>query len=271
MITDLKVGLVGAGSMGGALFKCWLSSGILDHANSAVIDPGITPEMEALCNDNGVKVNPDIDGIKAEIIVIAVKPQLADKVLPAYSKIAAERAFLSVMAGTSIALLEDILGPNARTIRAMPNLPAAIGEGMAGLFASKSASARDRDLAEALMNAAGASVWVREEQQIDMVTAISGSGPAYIFLLTEALMEAGENLGLPAETAESLARQMVIGAGAYLKSEKASAADLRNAVTSPGGTTAAAIKIFDGDDKALRKLVDEAVKAAFKRAGELRN
>ncbi|MCK5745564.1 MAG: pyrroline-5-carboxylate reductase, partial [Oricola sp.] len=176
---------------------------------------------------------------------------------------------ISVMAGKSVASIQNMLNGAPRVARVMPNLPAAIRRGASGLYAPGAIDAKGRAIIETLMQAAGESVWVRSEQEIDYVTAVSGSGPAYYFLLTEALAEAGASLGLDRQAAAALARATLAGAGAMMDADPRAPAEMRKAVTSPGGTTEAALKIFDGDDAAMRKLVEKAVQAAAKRAGEL--
>ena len=173
------------------------------------------------------------------------------------------------MTGTSVAAMSKAWGKKARIIRAMPNTPGAIGAGITGLFAAKGATAADRKRAAALLSALGATEWVSREELIDSVTAVSGSGPAYLFLMAEALTEAGVAEGLPRAQAEKFARATVAGAGALLAADKSPAGALREAVTSPGGTTAAALSVLMADD-GLTALMKRAVKAARKRAEELR-
>jgi len=194
---------------------------------------------------------------------------MAADALPAYAALAGRALAISVMAGKSTASVGKALGGAERVARAMPNLPAAIGKGVTGLYAPSSIDARGRRLAETLMRAAGEVVWVEREQDIDAVTAVSGSGPAYFFLLTEALADAGEALGLGKTAAAALARATLAGAGALIDAETREPEEMRKAVTSPGGTTEAALKIFDGDEQALRALVNNAVAAAARRASEL--
>lgn len=262
-----SVALIGAGAMGGALLKGWLASGAIAPARSAVFDPNINAEMKALCEARGIAVNTGEGPFDA--VMIAVKPQAANAALPHYAGMAASAVAVSVMAGKSVAAISFALGGAQRIVRAMPNLPAALGKGVSGLYAPDAVDEKGRALAEALLRAAGEVVWVRTEQEIDIVTAISGSGPAYFFLLTEALADAGAALGLDEAAAAALARATLAGSGALMEAESRAPADLRNAVTSPGGTTEAAMKIFDGDGQAMRKLVKEAVAAAAKRASEL--
>ncbi len=261
-----SVALIGAGSMGGALLKGWLGAGSIDPARSAVFDPNIREEMAALCADNSVAVN---EGGRFDAMIFAVKPQMAGEVLPDFAGFAKDAIVISVMAGKSVATIQAMLDGAPRIARAMPNLPAAIGEGVTGLYAPESIDANGRAVIELLMRAAGETIWVRSEKEIDFVTAVSGSGPAYYFLLTEALAEAGASLGLDRDAAAALARATLAGAGAMMEADTRSPAEMRKAVTSPGGTTEAALKIFDGDDESMRKLVQKAVEAAAKRAGEL--
>ncbi len=263
----LSVALIGAGSMGGALLKGWLAAGTIDPARSAVFDPNINDAMKALCDEHGIAVNKG-DG-PFDAMLIAVKPQVANDVLPSYAGLAKDAVAISVMAGKSVEGISKALAGAARIVRTMPNLPAAIGKGVSGLYAPDAVEEKGRDIAEALMSAAGEVVWVRKEQEIDFVTAISGSGPAYYFLLTEALGEAGAKLGLDKDAAAALARATLVGAGALVASETRTAAELRKAVTSPGGTTEAALNVFDGEGDAMRRLVEAAVAAAAKRASEL--
>lgn len=262
-----SVALIGAGAMGGALLKGWLAAGVIDAARSVVFDPAAPDDIQSLCAEHGLALNKAPGSIDA--IVVAVKPQAAAAVLPDYAPLARDAVIISVMAGKSLESLSAALGGAEKIVRAMPNLPASIGQGVSGLYAANAVDATGKALAETLMRAAGDVVWVKTEQEIDVVTAVSGSGPAYFFLLAEALAEAGVELGLEAETAASLARATLTGAGALLASETRSPAQLRKAVTSPGGTTDAALKILDGDDSRLRRLIAEAAAAAARRAGEL--
>ena len=264
-----SVALVGAGAMGGALLKGWLGAGVIDVARSAVFDVAAASELKALCEDHGLALNPGIDSVNVDALVLAVKPQKASEALPQYASIAKSAVAVSVMAGKSIASISKALGGAPHIARTMPNLPAAIGKGVTGLYAPPAINADGRALVETLMGAAGDTVWVDEESHIDFVTAVSGSGPAYLFLLTEELAEAGETLGLSKEAAAKLALATLTGAGALMDAETRTPGEMRKAVTSPGGTTEAALKILDGDDAALRKLLREAVKAAAKRGAEL--
>ncbi len=268
MTGNPSVALIGAGAMGGALFRGWLAASSIDAPRSAVFDPAASAEMTALAGEAGVRLNPDV-GAGFDVLIAAIKPQMAAKVLPAYAAAAEGAVALSVMAGTSVATLSKLLPTTQKYVRAMPNLPAAIGSGATGLFATENVTPAERATVEKLMEAVGLSIWVERETDIDLVTAVSGSGPAYFFLLAEALAEAGEAAGLDRMAAAKLAESTLAGAGALMASDGRSAAEFRKAVTSPGGTTAAALEILDGDDKAVRDLMKKAVAAAAKRAGEL--
>ena len=268
MTVKPSVALIGAGAMGGALLRGWLNAGSIDPATSAVFDPGVSGAVVDFCDQRNILVNPAIEGA-FDAVVIAVKPQAAGKILSDYSEIAREAVVISVMAGKSIAGITAALGGAPKVARAMPNLPAAIGKGVSGLFAPGVIGEGGRTLIETLMAAAGETVWVESEEQIDFVTAVSGSGPAYYFILTQALAQAGEGLGLSPEAAAKLALATLTGAGALMESEKRSPAEMRRAVTSPGGTTEAALNILDGDGNTLRKLIKSAVEAAARRGGEL--
>ena len=257
--------------MGGALLRGWLNEGVIDPARSVVFDPALNDDMQTLAQDHGLKINPAVSDVAVDALVLAVKPQMAATVLPGYGNIAADAVTISVMAGTSIDTISKNLGGANKLSRVMPNLPAAIGKGASGLYATPEVSADERAMIERLLSAAGETVWVDSEDAIDWVTSVSGSGPAYYFLLTEALAEAGAAVGLSKDDATRLARATAIGAGALLESETRDAAAMRKAVTSPGGTTEAALNVFDGDEKLLRELTKRAVAAAAKRASELKS
>ncbi len=269
MTSSLAVSLVGAGAMGGALLKGWLQSGAIECRRSAVFDPAPNDAITTLCAEHGLALNPPIDTINADVVVIAVKPQKANDVLPQYAKLAMNAIVISVMAGKSITNISNTLGGASRVARTMPNLPAAMGKGMTGLFAPTMIDGEGRATIQSLMSAAGETVWVDTEEHIDFVTAISGSGPAYYFLMTEALAEAGEALGLKKEVAAKLALQTLIGAGVLMDIETRSPEEMRKAVTSPGGTTEAALSVLEGTGSELRELIKKAVAAAAKRADAL--
>ena len=266
---SISFALVGAGAMGGAMLRRWLSSSAIRHDMSAVLEPQLDDDLAAACQAHGVAVNPALDTVRPDLLVLAVKPQIAAEVLPQLGTIAHDCATISVMAGVSVESLSRHLGGAQRLVRAMPNLPAQFGEGVTGVFASSAASATDRASVDLLLGEIGDVVWVDEESHVDAVTAISGSGPAYFFLLAEAMTEAGRALGLSQDAATQLARHTLSGAGAVVREDERHVCTLREAVTSPGGTTAAALGVFDGEGRPLRTLTHAATQAAFLRAREL--
>ncbi len=262
--------LVGAGRMGSALLKGWIAKGLTPVI---VVEPKPSPELLKLARRARVAIVPSIEAVKTthmRACVIALKPQILKTEAARLQAIAQSGALmLSIAAGTTTAFLKNACGGKARVIRAMPNTPGSIGKGITALFAAKTATtAKDRVLAEALLAALGETLWVKREAQIDTVTAVSGSGPAYVFLLVEALADAAEAQGMPRRAAERLARATIIGSGALLDAEATAPAVLRQNVTSPGGTTEAALKVLMADD-GLGPLLRRAVLAAVKRAGEL--
>lgn len=260
--------LVGAGRMGSALLKGWRAGGI---GPLIVVEPKPSAELKSLAKKKVVTLvaaPSQVAAGKIAACVVAIKPQVLKGEAPALADFARRGALMiSIAAGASIAAMTQAWGKKARIIRAMPNIPGSIGEGITGLYAAKGATASDRKLASGLLSALGEVVWVTKEGLIDSVTAVSGSGPAYLFLMAEALTEAGMAEGLPRAVAEKLARATVSGAGALLAADKAPASALREAVTSPGGTTAAALSVLMPELPALMK---RAVAAARKRAEELR-
>lgn len=261
------VALIGAGAMGSALLKGWIARHAIDAARSVVFDPAIPTGVDALSREAGLAVNPK-DAGAIDVVVLAIKPQMLGEA-SRYAPIARGALVISVLAGRSIASISEALGGAARIVRAMPNLPAMAGVGATGLYAGTAVGEADRETARALMAAVGEAIFVDSEAGIDAVTAISGSGPAYFFLLAEALEEAARDLGLPADAAALLARQTLAGAGAVVASDARGVAALRKAVTSPGGTTEAALKALDGDDRLIRELIKTAARAALARAREL--
>jgi len=255
--------------MGGALLKGWLNRGI---KSIAVVEPKPSAELRRLARAGKITlvVAPSQVRRKPSVCVVAIKPQVLKGEAPMLASFAAGGTLMiSIAAGTSVAALAAAWGKKARIIRAMPNTPGAIGAGITGLYAAKGATAADKKRATLLLSALGETVWVAKEELIDSVTAVSGSGPAYLFLMAEALMEAGVAEGLPRAQAEKFARATVAGAGALLAADKSPASALREAVTSPGGTTAAALYVLMAED-GLVALMKRAVQAARKRAEELR-
>jgi len=258
--------LAGAGKMGGALLEGWLKAG-LPASQVAVRDPGPPPEIAALLAANAIPLNENPKGEVAALI-LAVKPQVAPEVLPQLSPFAgAGSVVISVMAGKTISFLEGSF-PASAVIRTIPNTPAAIGRGITVAVPNWRADAKARALTDALLRSTGPVEWIEDETLMDAATAVSGSGPAYVFLLAETLALAGEKAGLPKELAARLARETVAGAGELLYRSDLPAARLRENVTSPNGTTAAALKILMGD-AGFEKLLEEAVAAATRRGKEL--
>ena len=261
--------LVGAGKMGGAMLEGWLKGGA-DPAKAVVLDPAPSPEMKAMLERHGVKLNPPVASITdAEVVVVAVKPQVMEDVLPGIAPLKASRPLVvSVAAGKTIASFEHHFGADAAVIRTMPNTPAAVGRGITAMAANANVSAAQLELARTLLSAVGEVVTVDNEALIDAVTAVSGSGPAYVFYLTECMAAAGEKLGLPKDLAMQLARATVAGAGELMRQSGTEAATLRQNVTSPKGTTYAALQVLMAED-GMQPLFDRALKAACDRSREL--
>ena len=255
--------------MGSALLKGWVAKGT---GPVIVVEPKPSTALKSLAKSKKITLVAAPSAVRAKKLsacVVAVKPQILKNEASGLTKIAQNALMISIAAGTDTRRLFQAWGKQARIIRAMPNTPGAIGQGITGLFAAKGTTAADRRHADRLLSALGETVWVDKEDLIDSVTAVSGSGPAYLFLMAEALTDAGIAEGLPRAQAEKLARATVSGAGALLAADKSSAAALREAVTSPGGTTEAALKILMAKD-GLPALMKRAVHAARQRAEALR-
>lgn len=262
--------LVGCGKMGGALLRGWLAGG-LSPADTIVIEPQAAahPAIAAL----GVTVLADPAALPPafvpRLVVLAVKPQQMAAVLPAYRRLARPGTlFLSIAAGKTIGYFERELGSAAAVVRAMPNTPAAVGRGISVACANPVVTAEQRAAATALLAAVGEVAWVEDEALLDAVTAVSGGGPAYVFLLIECLAKAGAAAGLPEDLAMRLARVTVAGAGELARQSDEPAAVLRQNVTSPGGTTLEALKILMAPD-GLEPLFVKAIAAATRRSREL--
>ncbi len=259
--------LVGCGKMGSAMLAGWLRLG-LDPAQTLVVDPDPVPGHEGL-EAKGIVIHSDTRALGlAKTIVIAVKPQIADAVLATLEHVAgAGTLVISIMAGITTARLRRAL-PAAVIVRAMPNTPAAIGRGITVAAAADAISPAQRNAADQLLRAVGSVEWVEDESLMDAVTAVSGSGPAYVFLLAESLAAAGEKVGLPRPLALQLARQTVTGSAELLHQSGLDPAELRANVTSPGGTTAAALSVLMGPG-GIDLLMERAVAAATQRSREL--
>lgn len=259
--------LVGAGKMGGAMLEGWLRIG-MKGAGITLLDPHISQEMSALAAGEGMAVNPATPGV-AEVVVLATKPQMLDTAAPSVQALIGPRTLLiSILAGKTIDDLSARLPTAGAIVRAMPNLPASVRRGITAAAAGEGVSAAQRQMADALLAGVGKVEWLDDEGLIDAVTAVSGSGPAYVFHLVECLAAAGAAAGLPADIAERLARATIEGAGEMLFQSQLSPATLRQNVTSPGGTTAAALEVLMAEN-GLAPLMRRAVAAAKRRAEEL--
>lgn len=262
--------LVGCGKMGGALLRGWLAGG-LPAREAIVVEP--TAAALAALAASGVVAVAAADAVPPatapRVVVLAVKPQVMDGALAGLRRFARPgTAFLSIAAGKTIATLTAGLGAGAAVVRAMPNTPAAVGRGITVACAGPVVTAAQRDLCTALLAAVGEVAWVEDEALLDPVTAVSGGGPAYVFLLIECLAQAGVEAGLPAELAMRLARATVAGSGELARLSGEPAAMLRQNVTSPGGTTLEALKILMAPD-GLQALMTKAIAAATRRSREL--
>ncbi len=256
--------LLGCGKMGSAMLKGWLEQG-LSPASVHVIDP----EPSDWVQGTGVNINDQLPEAPA-ILLVAVKPQMMEAALPSAADFGGGRTIiLSVAAGTPIARFETVFGAGTPVIRAMPNTPAAVGRGITALIGNANAGDDAMDLAETLMQAVGKVVRLDGEDQMDAVTAVSGSGPAYVFHLIETLAAAGEAEGLSPELALQLARATVAGAGALAEGSDENPGQLRVNVTSPNGTTQAALEVLMDDENGFPPLLHRAVKAAADRSREL--
>jgi pyrroline-5-carboxylate reductase len=258
--------LAGAGKMGGAMLTGWLARG-LEPKQVAVIEPHPSAEISALAAQ-GIRLNPPAKDVgNAATLVVALKPQTFREAGPGLKPLVGSSTLVvSIMAGTTIASITEICGGSV--VRAMPNTPAAIGRGITVAVAAKNVSAAQRGVADALLRATGSVEWVDDEGLMDAVTAVSGSGPAYVFLLAEELARAGVEAGLPEGLATKLARETVAGSGELLFRSDLASATLRQNVTSPGGTTAAALDVLMGEG-GMQSLLTRAVAAATRRSKEL--
>lgn len=258
-----KILLVGCGKMGGSLLAGWLARGVAKQ-DVVVVDPSVVGKLD-------VTAVADLAQIPApftpDVVVLAVKPQMMDKVLPGYERFSGA-VFLSIAAGKTIAYFTRALGEGVAIVRAMPNTPAAVGRGMTVAVPNKVVTAEQRRQCEALLAAVGDVALVEDEALIDAVTAVSGSGPAYVFLLAETLAQAGVAAGLPEDLAARLARATVSGSGELLNQSSESPATLRQNVTSPNGTTFAALQVLMGEG-GFAPLLTRAVQAAADRSREL--
>jgi pyrroline-5-carboxylate reductase len=262
--------LAGAGNMGGALLAGWLERG-LAPARVIVQDPSPPPSVRSLLDRYGIRAQATIESLPAPpaVMMMSVKPQVMDQVFPPLARLAGPSTMvLSVAAGKAIAGFERHLAKGAAVVRAMPNTPASIGRGITVAVANPHVGPAQRATCDALLRAAGEVAWVDDEGLIDAVTAVSGSGPAYVFYLAECLAAAGVSAGLDRGLADKLARWTVSGSGELLHRSELGADTLRQNVTSPNGTTFAALQVLMADD-GLAPLLRKAVEAAAKRSREL--
>lgn len=258
--------LVGCGRMGSAMLSGWREQGL---APSVAVDPSPSaasfagPDMTVVADVSAIP-----DGFAPAAVVLAVKPQNAAATLPAYARFAGATVFLSIMAGRTIGGIGSLLGQSAAIVRAMPNTPAAVRQGVTVGCPSPTVSVSQKALCDRLLQAIGKVAWVEDEALLDAVTAVSGSGPAYVFLLAELMEQAAIEQGIPPDLARLLARQTVSGSGALLAASPDDAAALRVAVTSPGGTTAEALSVLMNPD-AWPAAMSRAIAAATRRSREL--
>lgn len=258
--------LIGAGKMGMALARGWLKAGLAPD-ELVLVDPAPAESTVAFAAEQGVRLLASPAGILIHVLVLAIKPQIMTRVLSEVRPMVGMHTLvISIAAGINLSAIAKGLGTD-RVIRTMPNTPAQIGKGITGAVPLK-VSDEDKALADALMRAAGEVLWFDAEARLDAVTAVSGSGPAYVFHMVEALAEAAKRQGFNEEQAMKLARATVIGAAGLLETEALSATVLRQNVTSPKGTTQAALDVLMGDD-GLIKLMDKSVTAARLRSEEL--
>ena len=261
--------IVGVGHMGGAFARGLIAAGL--GPRLILLDPAMKPAEAGTFRAAGAKTGRGAEtlaGVTPVAIILAVKPQMMAATAPAYAQAARKAVVISIAAGTSIESLRVLLADPPALVRAMPNLPASIGKGITAAFATKSTTVQQRKLAENMLMAVGDMVWLDGEELLNAVTAVSGSGPAYVFLLAEALAIAAERVGLAPGVARLLARKTIEGAGALLAQSPTAPSDLRKSVTSPGGTTEAAIKVLTADSR-FEQLLSDAVAAATGRGFEL--
>ena len=266
---NLKLLLVGCGKMGSALLGGWLDQNI-KASDISVIEPQ-NNNLDIFLR-HGVKLYNKFEGLEhhyePDFVVFAVKPQLMDKIVPYYNRFSGKTTFISIAAGKTITYFESLLGKENAIIRAMPNTPAAVGRGITVACGNSLVREKSKEDCLALLTAVGDARWLEDESLIDAVTAISGSGPAYVFLLTETMLQAGLDAGLDHEMATDLAVKTVAGSGELLRQSSEKISVLRTNVTSPGGTTEAALSVLMGEN-GMQKLITQAVNKAIQRSKAL--
>ncbi|WP_135081186.1 pyrroline-5-carboxylate reductase [Terasakiella sp. SH-1] len=262
--------LIGCGKMGGAMLEGWLDQGV--PKDSIRIVEQSAEHAQSLRDTHDVRVVDDItdieEGFPADIVILAVKPQGMDGAATACKRFSAASTFVSIAAGKTVSYFEGFFGAEAAIIRVMPNTPAAVRRGISVAYANGNVSDRAKEQCSDLLEAIGEVAWIEEEALMDPVTAVSGSGPAYVFYMTECLTQAGVKAGLSEELATQLARATVAGAGELMRQSSSEAEQLRINVTSPGGTTEAALNVLMGEDGIAAPMCD-AVLAATQRSKEL--
>lgn len=268
MVGEARILVVGAGNMGGAMLSGWLDAG-LDPARITVLDPNVGDALRPILAKYPVRHVASVpEGERFDTVFLAVKPQAMGETLPPLKACLTQDALaISVAAGTTVSAIEDGLGERP-VVRAMPNTPALIGRGITGAFANSRVDEGGRTFAAELLSSTGPLEWVESEAEIDAVTGVSGSGPAYVFLLAECMAKAGEAAGLAPEVAARLAQHTIAGAAELMLQSDEPPSRLRERVTSPNGTTAAALKILQGPE-GLEPLMRRAILAARDRADEL--
>lgn len=262
-----KILLVGCGKMGGALLEGWLAVGYSPD-DILIVDPSEQTWEHWHERVAVVSTFEEVSsGCIPDVVLLAVKPQAMKEVAPSYRRFT-EALFISIAAGKTVVWLDELLGGNRSIVRVMPNTPAAIRRGVSAAYASPQVTSQQKTLCSALLQAVGSTVWLDDESLMDVVTAVSGSGPAYVFLLAECLSQAGIEAGLPSDTARALARATVSGAGELLHQVDDDLVTLRQNVTSPNGTTFAALQVLMAED-GMAPLLSKAVAAATARSREL--
>lgn len=263
----MKVALIGGGNMGFALVQGMLKS---EETNSIQVAEPLESQREKF-DELGIatsKSNQEVC-VNKEVVILAVKPQVIETVVREISAHIDQALVISIAAGTTLTQLTSWLSESVPIVRAMPNTPALIGEGMTGLIASSTVTSTHRELATQIFNTCGEVQWFENDRQLNIVTALSGSGPAYFFYMLEALIQAGQELGLPHDQCLNLVLQTAVGSTRLAKSGEAEPTELRQRVTSPGGTTEAAMTVLD--EQHVKQIFQQAVKAAFDRGEELAN
>lgn len=257
---------IGGGNMAQALIGGLLSRG-LPTTRITVSDP--VEQIRHILEEKNIQTTTDnVDAIKnADVVVLAVKPQVLATVLQPLKGLLSDKLVISIIAGAEIQTISDLIGGSQRIVRVMPNTPALVQTGAHGIYASEAVNAQDRELTSQILAATGLTIWVDNEAQIDAVTAVSGSGPAYFFYLMESMIRAGKNLGLDEKVATALTLQTALGAAQMAITSSNSPTELRKNVTSPNGTTQAALEVFDRAQ--ISQNIQAALATAQKRSQEL--